>query len=151
MPAAELPAWVASWRPDPLWAGTPMLPRDDLALLFSGVEHRAWILQMEKYLTGESEQLPPLAPDQCRFGAWLDTDGFKRYGALPAFNEVRSLHDQVHAMARDLCDLRDQARNPEMLAGLAGFHARRDALLAHVRHLLQQHPDAGPPWMDAGR
>jgi predicted signal transduction protein with EAL and GGDEF domain len=71
MPAADLPRWVTDWRTDPAWAGRPAVSRDDLSLLYAGVEHRAWIGAMGSHLKGARQAPPPLDHHQCRFGQWL--------------------------------------------------------------------------------
>ncbi|MGB7645081.1 MAG: EAL domain-containing protein, partial [Pseudomonas fluorescens] len=43
MPAAEIPAWLAGWCPAPGWLGRSAVAREDLPLLYAGVEHRAWV------------------------------------------------------------------------------------------------------------
>ena len=43
MPAEQIPAWVNSWLPAPQWAQIRRLNRDQFPLLYSGIEHSAWI------------------------------------------------------------------------------------------------------------
>jgi diguanylate cyclase (GGDEF)-like protein/PAS domain S-box-containing protein len=137
MPAEQLPGWEAAWRPDPVWSAFPSTGHDDLPLLFAIVEHRAWILAMEKYLKGEREDMPPQDVHQCRFGQWLNADGLARFGAQPSFQVIEHLHRKVHALATELCNLHVQDRKPEALARLKELHGLRDALLEQLR-LAQQ-------------
>ena len=137
MPADQLPGWEASWRPNPMWSELSSFGRDDLPLLFAIVEHRAWILAMEKYLKGEREVIPPLDIHQCRFGEWLTTDGLARFGAESNFQTIDLLHRQVHSLAAELCKLFVQGRRPEALARLEELLGLRDALLEQLR-LAQQ-------------
>jgi hypothetical protein len=132
MPASQLPDWEASWRPDPAWANLASISRADLPLLFASVEHRAWIITMEKYLKGEREAPPPLNIHQCRFGQWLTTVGLARFGVQPNFQAIELLHRQVHALAAELCELHAQGRNQEALARLGELHGLRDALLEQL-------------------
>ncbi|MGZ5000959.1 MAG: EAL domain-containing protein [Methylomonas sp.] len=133
MPACELPGWEAAWKPDSTWIDLSAVSRVDLPLLFANVEHRAWIIVMEKYLKGEREAPPTLDIHQCRFGQWLDTEGLARFGAQPFFEAVHLLHRQVHALAAELCNLKTQGRTQEALARLEELHDLRDALLEQLR------------------
>ena len=136
MPAADLPGWAATWRPAPAWVDLPALSRDDLPLLVAGTEHRAWVAAVVSHLRGELKTAPPLNQHQCRFGRWLDTDGRARHGAQPPFQVIEALHQQVHALAVALCELRAQGRNLEALAGLEEIHGLRDAVLEQLKTLV---------------
>lgn len=59
MPAARIADWIASWRPDDSWARQAPVHRRDLPLIFAGVEHRAWITLLERYLRGNCSAPPP--------------------------------------------------------------------------------------------
>jgi diguanylate cyclase (GGDEF)-like protein/PAS domain S-box-containing protein len=135
MPAQQLRHWAASWRPAATWADSPAVSRDDLPLLYAGVEHRAWIAAMENHLRGEREAPPAQDQHQCRFGRWLAAEGRARHGAHPAFQAILPLHQQVHELTQVLCDLHAQGRSRQALARLAELHDLRDALLAQLRLL----------------
>ncbi len=137
MPADELPDWAANWRPDPSWSNMPAVSRDDLSVLYAGVEHRAWIVAIEAFLKGEREAPPALDHHQCRFGTWLEADGLARHGAQPAFKVIESLHRQVHALATELLEMQARGQSPEVLAKLDKLYGLRDALLEQLKALLQ--------------
>ncbi|MFZ4536657.1 EAL domain-containing protein [Propionivibrio sp.] len=138
MPAADLPAWAATWRPDPAWADLPVVNRDDLPLLFASVEHRAWIGSIENLLQAERQDPSPRDRHPCHFGAWLNTEGRARHGTRPAFRAIEPLHRQLHALAEELLDLQSRGRHPEALARLSELHALRDALLELLKVLVQE-------------
>jgi len=138
MPAHEFHAWSLAWRTYPSWSKLSAVSRDDLPLLFARVEHRAWIAAMELHLRGESAVPPPLDCHQCRFGKWLDREGLARYGGEPAFQAIEPLHQQVHRLAADLCQLAGQGRKPEALARVGELHDLRDALLQLLEALLEE-------------
>ncbi len=141
MPAHEMQAWAAAWRPDPSWVDVRAVSRDDLPLLFASVEHSAWVKSLENHLKGEPETASPLDPHDCHFGAWLEGAGVARYGALPGYRAVELLHLKVHALAAELMQQRALGRSAEAVSRLGEIHALRDALLGHLALLLQQ----GPP------
>jgi len=135
MPAHEFPGWSATWRPDPVWSDRPVVSRDNLPLLFAGVEHRAWIADIENFLRGERETPPPLDHHQCRFGIWLNSS---RHTLQPAFQAIETLHQQVHALALDLLELHAQGRTTEALAGLRELHGLRDTMLEQLKGCVAQ-------------
>jgi diguanylate cyclase (GGDEF)-like protein/PAS domain S-box-containing protein len=139
MPAADLPIWRDTWRPDPTWAQTPLLDRDFLPVLFAGVEHRAWIRALDEYLDGKREAPPSLDHHQCRFGQWLDKARQRRQQRHAGiFVTIETLHQQVHAMALKLLDLQQQGRSAEARAGFAGLHELRDGLQVQLRRLIDE-------------
>jgi hypothetical protein len=138
MPADKLPGWSAGWRTAPSWADLPAVNRDDLPLLFASADHRAWVAAMDSHLMSAREAPPPLDHHQCRFGTWLDSDGYARYGALPAFQTIDMLHRQVHTMALELLELHAQGRDPEVLWRLPELHALRDVLVDQLMLLVRE-------------
>jgi EAL domain-containing protein (putative c-di-GMP-specific phosphodiesterase class I) len=137
MPANELPAWAAAWRPDTSWVNLYRISRDDLALLFAGVEHRAWIVSLEIFLKGESKELPPLSQYECRFGKWLHSDGVTRHQSHPSFQAIFELHQQVHELASEMLKLRLHDQQTQALAKLPELHRLRDSLLELLKTLLR--------------
>ena len=133
MPASEFPGWVASWHTDPAWADMPACNRDDLPLLFAGVEHRAWIASIHAYLGGERQVPPAMNHHQCRFGKWLESQGRTTHGAHPQFSEIESLHQRVHEVAGELLDGHDPGERREDL--MRSLHGLRDDLLTRLKAL----------------
>jgi len=137
MPADDLPAWVAAWRPDPAWRNLSSVSRDDLPLLFASIEHRAWLAAVEAELKGESEALPH-NHQQCRFGPWLHATHSTRHSLQPAFQLMEPLHRQVHSLVAHLLELQAQGHSADALARVGELHALRDALLEQLKALVQQ-------------
>ncbi|MDO9227484.1 MAG: EAL domain-containing protein [Pseudomonadota bacterium] len=132
MPAAELPGWLAAWRPDPRWVAVSSTKLDDLPLIYAGVEHRAWIMAVESFLGGERKSPPPLDHHQCRFGCWLESEGLAAHGAKPAYLRIEVLHQQAHTLAVELCELQARGLAGQALARLGELHAVRDDLLEQL-------------------
>jgi len=118
MPAAEFPAWAASWRPDPRWMEAFAVDVDERPLLHAGVEHRAWAAAIEAFLKNESQEEPRLSRYQCQFGAWLYGEGPAGRSSLPAFQPIVALHWRIHALAAGIVKFHTQGRNEEGLARL---------------------------------
>ena len=138
MPAADFPAWASAWMPDAAWIRLPAISREQLPLLFAGVEHRAWVASMTQHCQGElSMRLPPDF-HRCRFGLWLETEGQVRYGAQSAFRDLDRLHRQLHESMQNLCDLREREGNVFARARLSDLHEPRDAFFAQLHRLIQE-------------
>jgi diguanylate cyclase (GGDEF)-like protein/PAS domain S-box-containing protein len=133
MPAAGIAAWASAWRPDSAWLNRSPVDRDDLPLLFAGVEQRAWAQAMAKHLGDEDSASPPA--HQCRFCTWMDGKGQAQHAGLAQFESVKRLYQQAHALAAKLCELRDQGRHPEVLGRLLELHSLTDALLSNLKAL----------------
>jgi hypothetical protein len=142
MPAHELPAWLAAWRPDPAWSDLALVSHDDLPLLFASVKHRAWIAAFADFLQGEREAPPPLDHHLCRFGLWLDGEGLAQRGDQPAYRAIEPLHRAAHALAAELLQLKAQGRTAEAVARLGELHALQDALLEQLQALARATPPA---------
>ena len=138
MPAADLPQWAANWRSHPSWLGRAPIDRDDLPLLFAGVEHRAWAIGIDRYLSGESGAPPELDEHLCRCGDWLDSKGRARHSGHAGFAALERAHRDVHALARELCQLRRSGHTDKAQARLVELHVLRDAVLTHLKRLQGQ-------------
>ena len=135
MPPVDFPRWTTGWRPDARWLGKPPARRDDLPLLFVQVEHRAWLLTVEKYLSNELGEPPPLADNQCRLGHWLTTKGRAAYAGHADFEAAERCHREVHALAGELTELKARGRSGEALARIDELRALKNALIAHLKAL----------------
>jgi diguanylate cyclase (GGDEF)-like protein/PAS domain S-box-containing protein len=137
MPAADLPAWAASWSPDPYWSNVSPMSRQDLPLLYASVEHRAWVAAVEACLRGVAQNQPPMDRNACRLGEWLNAERPAARGSLPAFQAMETTHIEIHALAAEILDLHAQGRNPEALARLDELHDLRNASLNQLRDFTQ--------------
>jgi diguanylate cyclase (GGDEF)-like protein len=109
MPAANVERWVEAWRPHPawaLWADTPW-ELADFPLLLAEYDHLRWIRQVLLYVEGgnlhmREEEL--VDPQHCRFGHWYYSHGKDRYRHLPEFRQIEAVHNEVHALGRDIAE-----------------------------------------------
>jgi diguanylate cyclase (GGDEF)-like protein len=138
MPADALPSWSINWRPDDSWDKHHAVSRDDLPLLFAGVEHRAWIVAMENHLKGMRDAPPTLAHDKCRFGQWLMAEGTARHGGQTAFRAIELLHLKVHSLVAEMLVLHTHDRTADALAQLDELFSLRDALLEQLKILARE-------------
>ena len=135
MPAADLPAWIANWQPDKRWSTMKPASRDDLPLLFAGVEHRAWIIAVEDFLCGKRNTLP-LSHHQCSFSAWLSGEGAAPHRDQPAFQEILPLHQDLHQLANRLCGDRASLSADIQRAGITILRSLRNELTEQLQILI---------------
>ena len=135
MPAASVPAWVADWRPDETWSAMKPASRDDLPLLFAGVEHRAWIIAVEDFLNGKRNTLP-ISHHQCGFKAWLGSEGAAMHRDQPVFHDILPLHQDLHQLASRLCTDQALLSCETRAAGIAVLHSLRNELIEQLQILI---------------
>jgi len=138
MPAADLPAWVAAWRPEPLWQMLRPAKKQDLPLLFAATEHRAWFASVEKYLRRGGETLRPNALERCRFGMWLAGGQSIHHDGDPAFLAIRNLHAEMHALADVLCARKRNGEIDDIQAALKPLADLSGTLLVRLHSLVME-------------
>jgi diguanylate cyclase (GGDEF)-like protein/PAS domain S-box-containing protein len=136
MTADDLPGWIATWSPDPSWHDLPVVSSVDLPVIFSSTSHRAWVSNLEKFLRQEKDCPPEMNVDLCRLGSWINTEGRSRYGADPAFTDIGHLHQKMHELARDLCELAEGERRGDALDRMCEIYYLRDRLLDRLKMLI---------------
>jgi EAL domain-containing protein (putative c-di-GMP-specific phosphodiesterase class I) len=101
MPAQAIPSWVASWKPSNRWSQTHRAEGAMLELLYAGVEHHAWMDQLESYLYGERQTAPNLESTDNRLGQWLTQHSyaFETHGQA---GQLNTLHEKMHTLAKEL-------------------------------------------------
>jgi diguanylate cyclase (GGDEF)-like protein/PAS domain S-box-containing protein len=129
MPADDIVAWSQRWKPDPRWSDVPALSRDELPLLYAGVEHRAWIVGLEAYFKGARKSPPPLDHQACRFGVWLNTERLGSRGRQAEFVSLEAHHRQVHKLAAELVALHTAYKTEDVMKRLPELHQLRADLL----------------------
>jgi hypothetical protein len=133
MPAADLPAWIAAFQPDPNWSSPAIQSsREDIPLLLAELEHRSWIKQIESWLLDAESSAPPLASNACRFGQWYNGAGKQRYGAYAAFQALDEQHQAVHRLGQTLVALHQAGQNEAARQRLDELHALRDRLVTQI-------------------
>ncbi|MGE0081678.1 MAG: EAL domain-containing protein [Thiohalomonadaceae bacterium] len=134
MPANKVLQWVKEWRPYGSWSQQRVLGREDLPLLFAGVELRAWVRAFEASLKDEGTT-PPLSPFQCGLGRWIAREGEARYGTRAAFRELKVLHKELHALASEMSELQLQGANVLVEARLPELLRVKEAVMERLQAL----------------
>ncbi len=137
MPAEELPAWVASWTPDPEWSRVTALDPGDRPLLYAGAEHAAWVGAIEAFLHGKRRVPPSLDPAQCRLGAWMSSEVLSKEHLSPVLRQIELLHSDLHACGANILTL-DADCTAEAAHALSRLQSLRDNLLAELKLFLKR-------------
>jgi len=135
MPAEAFAGWVKEWRPDPAWAGLQPASHADLTLLSAGVELRAWVRELEEYLTGSRMTPPPLDRHQSRFGAWIRSEGHARYGDSAGLHALEESHRRLHTLAAELVGRQVSSDPARVISRLPEVHGLRDRILREITTL----------------
>ncbi len=129
MPAADLPAWIETWRPSDSWCDRPSKSDVQLRLIFAMVEHRSWIAAVAEFL--DSGQRPPaLETADCGFGLWLREHDDSLDLPPDKLRELNDLHDEVHRLGCALIAARSGSSAPGPGVTRERLFALRDRLLA---------------------
>ncbi|MBU1979413.1 MAG: EAL domain-containing protein, partial [Gammaproteobacteria bacterium] len=112
MPAVDVPAWCAQFRPDPAWLRWADMRWDlaDFPLLVAQQDHLKWVKQVTTAVSSAAMALAKAEltdHHHCRFGLWFDGIGRERYGHLPVFAELEPIHAHVHEVGSEIIRLRD--------------------------------------------
>ncbi|MCK5696675.1 MAG: EAL domain-containing protein [Gammaproteobacteria bacterium] len=102
MEAEKLPIWIKQWKPAPIWKNAQSVKRKNLPLIYSSVENYAWIHNIEKKLTIESDV--DLSQVHCHFSQWLTHVGKKHYGFFDELTSVASLHHNIRQLGIEVLD-----------------------------------------------
>lgn len=135
MPASGIPKFVATWLPANDWIGREPVNRDDLPFLFSLVEHRAWLRELQCFLDGENETPPQDRSNYCQFGQWLSTVDYNRYEDHLDLRQIRSLHEELHRQSVELIEHKQAGKGVAPLS-MKQFESRFKELMRLMRSML---------------
>jgi diguanylate cyclase (GGDEF)-like protein/PAS domain S-box-containing protein len=149
MPAADIPAWVAGYRPDPQWAlwadtGWEMV---DFPLLVARYDHVRWVRQLVEYVEGAPLRLGEhelIDHHQCRFGHWYYGQGRARYGELEEFAALEPVHIAVHELGPEIARLCAAGQTELARAGIHHLLALKERILDGLA-VLQRAVASGRP------
>jgi diguanylate cyclase (GGDEF)-like protein len=142
MPAAEVAAWVRSWRPDPMWAlaTSRRVPREDFTLLAAPVAHKRWVEQLEAHVNASAGAPifpPPLDIKEFTFARWLAGPARDRYGDVPELRALIGAHSALHQLGRSVVELKREGRQDDARARLPELRVLHDRVLECLSALLE--------------
>ncbi|WGS86210.1 EAL domain-containing protein [Methylomonas sp. UP202] len=135
MPAADLPAWIAAYRPYSEWrhyANAGLAP--DRALVeIRKFDTRHWLEHLRDSLNAESgadRHWPILNPRKCHLGRWLKQAKAGNKHSQAWLNQIEVLHQERHRLASDLKHRYDAGEIAVARNGFEQVRAVHDALYA---------------------
>ncbi len=136
MPAQDLPTWLATWRPYPIWVDVAPLDRTHRPLLYARVELQSWMRAMRQYLEGSRSTPPALDLDESRLSEWLKTGGLTDH---PRHEEqLTGLHRELYELGQHLSQLYADGRGSEALAKLDDLDSLSEMLLKLMQQLIRR-------------
>ncbi|SFC44284.1 response regulator receiver modulated diguanylate cyclase/phosphodiesterase with PAS/PAC sensor(s) [Marinospirillum celere] len=107
--------------------------REDLPLLSAGIEHHAWMSQLEKWLIDAYPKPPELDSKSCRFGHWWHQQ-YNKMHDHPLFIQIGQVHEKVHQQASKVIENKKLGDLHRAQQEMQKLHHRR----AELMHLLDQ-------------
>jgi diguanylate cyclase (GGDEF)-like protein len=142
MEANDLPAWIAEWRPDPLWAEVNTSGVEERLIAYTSVEHHAWIAHLQAWLEGQRECAPRLSRHQCQLGVFIDGEEQAGRNYRPAFQALAALHWRMHAVGSGIVKLHAQGKTAEALSRLGELPALLEKQLEQLADFRVKVPPA---------
>ena len=135
MAADLLPHWASRWQPESLWRSIPKLNRAELALLFVGVEQRAWIKTVTYELMSDHDNAP-IDQQQNYFEAWQHNQAQLEKNSSDA--AIARLHQQMLVAATKLFRLKANGSAAEKNAALNQFQQMGRDFFAQIQVNFQE-------------
>ena len=106
MAPEEIPQWVSTWRPFDSWTRLSLKknPATMGGALLLVVDHSLTSFLkgiLAALNSGETAKDEWINSHVCLPGQWIDNAGKSQFGNLPAFEEIRRLHEELHHQARE--------------------------------------------------
>ncbi len=143
MPASAVTAWVAGFKPNPLWQQWGDVPWDlnDLPLLVARRDHLKWVEHVMDALEGKPLRLSPdelALHTHCRFGQWYQGAGRQQYRHLSAFKAIHPVHREVHRLGREIIRLQGAGQLPQAQLAAQSLLTCKTRMLQHLDHLQRE-------------
>ena len=115
MPSAAVETFLRDWRSPAEWTTALPLEATARTILFSRVEHRAWLRGVLAYLGETTEVVPQLDGAKCHLGHWLATDAETILEPV-IYERLKMLHGQLHDEAQQLLERSDSGATLKVLS-----------------------------------
>ncbi len=142
MPLEALPAWMESWQQDSAWheLKSRFFDGDGIDIQAAIASHRHWVRNLVEHLQSNQSSLPvQLDSRHCAFGRWFHGMGYVHYGHLPAYDEIRHVHESIHKLGQTMMELSSHGSKSLALARVAELETLRERFIALVESLYGVH------------
>jgi diguanylate cyclase (GGDEF)-like protein/PAS domain S-box-containing protein len=149
MPAADIPVWVATWRPDPRWTAwdNRRASVGQMAALFAEVEYRAWA----QHLSHCIQQHQPISANNPlrddRFQDWyekLTSLATEQPERLIALQLLHQQFEQISMTLVDFLNAPSDCIDPQALLALQQLEGVLTQLIQSLHNLCEDSPRPEP-------
>ena len=91
--------------------------------------------QLESWLQGETDSLPPLHASECTVGRWIENNGQVRFQNKPEFTQLLTAHENLHSAGEQLVDAHARGDMEIAHEKLFAIYEYRNAVLSALRLL----------------
>ncbi|HVC46443.1 MAG TPA: EAL domain-containing protein [Terracidiphilus sp.] len=138
MPAGDVAKWVKTWRAPREWTQAKAVAPEHWPVLHAGVEHRAWVQEIEEFLRGQRQPAPVQSAEECGLGTWLRGALHNGRAGDATLQDLDRLHVRMHGMADKLMDCSQPEAQGTALEGLDELRTMRDHLLERLSELVER-------------
>lgn len=98
--------------------------------------HLSWTARLADFLDGRAvlTESQAVSQHECLLGKWYDSEGRKKYGDLPVFQAIEKPHVELHALIREIVQLKQQGENEKAV----DLYARISPLSERIVGLLDE-------------
>lgn len=98
------------------------------------LKHTMWKLHLREFLDGKAGLTGAAATSHrdCDLGKWLYSEGLAKYGSIAEMKQLEAKHAELHAVVKQIMDLKASGRNSDAEAA----YARIDPLSKQLVTLL---------------
>ncbi|WP_158236019.1 EAL domain-containing protein [Hydrogenovibrio sp. SC-1] len=132
MPADHVLEWLQHWHTKPQWQSMTHATEDELVFITAAIEHRAWINQIEFFLTDRADWPPEMDGTRCRFAHWLEQKEAKDRLPELQYQHVQTIHAQIHELGQKLITEKLNGNHHNAKNGLEKLHELKTELLKNI-------------------
>lgn len=132
MPADHVLDWLKHWHTKPQWQSMSHATEDELVFITAAIEHRAWINQIEFFLTDRADWPPEMDGAKCRFSEWLDHKEARERLPESQYQYVQTIHEQIHELGQKLITEKMNGNHHNAKKGLEQLHELKAELLENI-------------------
>lgn len=132
LPAEDVLDWLSKWHTKPEWQTITHATDDELVFITAAIEHRAWINQIEFFLTDRADWPPQMDGNKCRFSNWLNQKEAKERLPDQQYQEIQTIHSDIHALGQKLISKKLNGNTQHIQSGLDELHQLKITLLDKI-------------------
>lgn len=136
MEGESLPQWVATWAPPASWRRQSALSREELALVYAQVEHRALVRALAAKIADGTQIDNRLVVHGCSLGRWIELALAEQRHEEVVLRELAQAHDMLHETIETLAARYRAADAAAVVEGLGAVRRRLDVMLGQINRLL---------------